>query len=100
MSEGGAMSHPVHCWVTGCKGEGVHEVKEVYFDLGEPVMRLYSTEDYLPPYPRMCDTHKETHAHLLAMEVLTQKHRLVIPRRWHVKYSDGTVVTGEISQTR
>ncbi len=37
------------CWMDGCPNPGTNEVEEVYFDLGEPVMRMYSTEDYRTP---------------------------------------------------
>jgi hypothetical protein len=87
------------CYV--CSAPAEHEVDEVWFDFGEPIMRFVSSKDYAGEAPWMCVDHKKSMAHALASAVLEDRHSSgatgpLWPERWWVRYADGHVIGGQV----
>ena len=84
--------------------EAKHEVEEVWFDFGEPVMRFCSSKELYPkdaPRPHMCEEHKKPMAHAVSSAVLQDAVKAgatgpLWPTRWWVKYADGHVIGGDV----
>ncbi len=64
------------------------------------ISRIYSGECQQGPRPQLCDACKEKNADRLANALLNQRFNagalVLIPKRWHVKYCDGTLVSGKV----
>lgn len=105
---GAAMGRQEHCWMRearGCQGTPILHVQEVGLDMREQGARsrvaLLSSKDLKGPVPGFCVGCMATAPAMLAEAVYSMRRETqfgVKPRRWFIRFTDGTSQVGECKE--